>query len=141
MKIITVDETKCVGCNACVRNCPAPEANITKVKEDGSFVTFVNVDKCTACGECIRTCTHGARDYQDDTEEALEMIRKEKMIVIAAPAIKAVFPDKWKSILDWFRSKGCLIFDVSFGADICTWAHLRMVQYDRVGNCQICRDL
>ena len=26
MSIINVDETKCVGCNACVRVCPAPDA-------------------------------------------------------------------------------------------------------------------
>ena len=134
MKIITVDENKCVGCNACIRNCRAPEANVTKMLENGSFVTTVNPDKCTACGECIRTCTHGARDYLDDTEEALEMVHKGRMIVIAAPAIKAVFPDKWKSILNWFKSKGCLVYDVSFGADICTWAHLRMKQYNRIGN-------
>ncbi len=132
--LITVDETKCVGCNACVRTCPAPEANITKMLENGRFVTTVNGDKCIACGECVRNCTHGARNYVDDTEEAMDILQQERMIIIAAPAIKSVFPDKWKSILNWFKSKGCLVYDVSFGADICTWAHLRLIQYDRVGN-------
>lgn len=66
--IIIVNPEKCVGCNACVRNCPAQEANITKRRDDGTFVTTVNPDKCICCGECVRSCQHGARDYKDDTE-------------------------------------------------------------------------
>ena len=46
MKLITVNPEKCVGCNACVRNCPAPEANITKQVDGGRFVTTVNFDNC-----------------------------------------------------------------------------------------------
>ena len=76
----------------------------------------------------------GARDYIDDTEEAMAAIGKEKMIILATPAIKATFPDKWKGILNWFRKKGQLIYDVSFGADICTWAHLRAIQRKTAGN-------
>lgn len=133
-ELIIVKPEKCVGCNACVRTCPAPEANITKQLENGKFVTTVDASKCIACGECVRTCTHGARDYIDDTTEAMNHIGRQKMIVIAAPAIKSVFPKKWKSILNWFRKQGCLVFDVAFGADICTWAHLRALQQERVKN-------
>ena len=122
--IITKPE-KCVGCNACVRACPAAEANITKMYEDGRFVTSIDPDKCVACGACITACTHGARDYIDDTEEAMAALAHDKLIIMVAPSIKTVYPTKWKGILDWFRSKGCIIYDVSFGADICTWAHLR----------------
>ena len=133
-ELIIVKPEKCVGCNSCVRTCPAPEANITKMLEDGRFITTVNPDRCIACGECVRNCAHGARDYIDDTEEALAAIHKEKMIVLATPAIKSTFPDKWKGILNWFRKQGQLIYDVSFGADICTWAHLRAIQKKTVGN-------
>ena len=135
-ELITVNPEKCVGCNACVRTCPAPEANITKRVANGKFVTTVDYSKCIACGECVRNCSHGARDYIDDTEQALELVTKSnaKFIVIAAPAIKTVFPDKWKSILEWFRNHNCLIYDVSFGADICTWAHLKMIKSKEVGN-------
>lgn len=127
-ELIIVKPEKCVGCNACVRVCPASEANITKRLDNGNFVTTVNPDKCIACGECVRTCTHGARDYVDDTEEAMAALHTGKINVIVAPAIKSVFPDNWKSVLDWFKKQGCRVFDVSFGADICTWAHLRILQ-------------
>ncbi|MBR1749742.1 MAG: 4Fe-4S binding protein [Ruminococcus sp.] len=132
--IIVVKPEKCVGCNSCVRTCPAPEANITKMLDDGRFVTTVNPEKCIACGECVRNCTHGARDYIDDTETCMARLSREKIIVLATPAIKTVFPTKWKGILDYFRSKGALIYDVSLGADICTWAHLRAIEQKKVGN-------
>ena len=31
MSIIKVSEEKCVGCNACVRACPASEANVAQL--------------------------------------------------------------------------------------------------------------
>lgn len=133
--IIIVNTDQCVGCNACVRVCPAPEAIITKLLDDGRYVTAVNPDRCIACGECVRSCTHGARDYADDTTEAMNAVSKrEKLIILATPAIKTVFPKKWKNILNWFREHGCLIYDVSFGADICTWAHLRALQNEIIDN-------
>ena len=78
-EIIIVKPEKCVGCNACVRECPAPEANMTKQLEDGRFITMVNPDKCIACGECVKKCNHGARDYIDDTDECIAEIVKEKL--------------------------------------------------------------
>ena len=134
-EIIIVRPDKCVGCNACVRACPAPEANMTKTLEDGRFVTIVNNERCISCGECVKVCNHGARDYLDDTDAAMSRIMKgEKLVILATPSIKAVYPTRWKGILDWFKKKGCLIYDVSLGADICTWAHLRAIENKKVGN-------
>ena len=132
--IIIVKPEKCVGCNACVRTCPAPEANSTRQLDDGRFVTTVNPNKCIACGECVRTCAHGARDYVDDTQAFMSVMEKESVIILATPSIKTAFPDKWKSLLMYFRNKGHIIYDVSFGADICTWAHLRQIQSGRLGS-------
>ncbi len=134
-ELILVNPDKCVGCNACVRNCPAQEANITKQLEDGRFVTTVNHDRCIRCGECVRTCQHGARDFEDDTEEFIKFIEKgNKAALLVAPAVKTVFPDSWKGVLDFFRGKGVKIYDVSMGADICTWAHLRAIEQNKVKN-------
>lgn len=133
-ELVIVRPEKCDGCNACVRCCPAPEANITKRLEDGRFITTVDPNKCIACGECVKVCQRGARDYVDDTEECMSRVVKEKMIIMASPAIKTVFPNKWKGILDWFKSQGCSVYDVSLGADICTWAHLRMIEQSKFGN-------
>ena len=131
-EIIIVKPEKCVGCNACVRSCPAPEANITKQLQDGRFITAVNPDKCISCGECVGVCNHGARDYIDDTEECMSHVIKEKLIIMASASIKAVFPNKWKGILNWFKKQGCTIIDVALGADICTWAHVRAIEENRI---------
>ena len=133
-EIVIVKPEKCVGCNSCVRTCPAPEANITRQLDDGRFITSVNPDKCVSCGACVKVCNHNARDYIDDTEECMSHVIKEKIIVMASAAIKTVFPNKWKGILNWFRKQGCTIIDDSFGADICTWAHIRAIEQNSVNN-------
>lgn len=134
-EIILVNPDKCVGCNACVRNCPAQEANITIMRQDGSFVTTVNPEKCICCGECVRSCTHGARDYNDDTAEFMNLVKaRGSVALLVTPAIKSAYPNKWKGILDWFKNKGVKLYDVSYGADICTWAHLRAIENRDVGN-------
>lgn len=131
--IIVVKPEKCVGCNACIRSCPAPEANINKILENGNIITTVNTDKCIACGQCIKACSHGARDYIDDTRVCMQRLLKDKTIILVTPAIRNAFPNHWVGILDWFKSKGCMIFDVSFGADICTWAQLRSLEGQKIG--------
>lgn len=133
-EILIVKPEKCVGCNACVRSCPAPEANTTRQLDDGRFITSINNDKCIACGECVKVCNHGARDFIDDTEECMARVIREKIVILASPAIKTILPTKWKGVLDWFRKQGCTIYDVSLGADICTWAHIRTIEQGKLGN-------
>lgn len=130
MSVINVDVEKCVGCNACVRACPASEANVARTDETGQLRILINDDKCIKCGACIKACSHGARNFQDDTEQFLKDLKAGKEVaVIAAPAIKIAFDGNWRHALQWLRNQGVKkIYDVGFGADICTWAHLRYLQ-------------
>ena len=99
--------------------------------EDGRYITNVNADKCIACGQCIKVCTHDARDYIDDTRICMQRLEKDKTIILVSPAIRTALPNHWVGILDWFKSKGCVIYDIALGADICTWAHLKVMQDQR----------
>lgn len=130
MSIINVDEQKCVGCNACVRACPADEANVAKIDENGQLRILINDDKCIKCGACIKACTHGARSFQDDMQAFAEDFEHGKEIaLIVAPSIKIAFDGQWRHVLYWLRGQGNVkIYDVGFGADICTWAHLRYLE-------------
>lgn len=130
MSIINVDVDKCVGCNACVRACPIGDANIARMDEEGRLKITIDDEKCIKCGACIRACSHEARSYVDDTERFLEDLRKgQEIALIAAPAIKIAFDGNWRHALQWLSDHGIKkIYDVSFGADICTWAHLRYLE-------------
>ncbi len=132
--IIIVRPERCKGCNACVRVCPAPEANITKKLDNGNIITTVNVDKCIGCGECLKVCSHNARDYVDDTAVFMSKIKDERMVIIVDPAIKLAYPNQWKGILNWFKKRSYTIFDGGFGADIYVWAMLSMLDSKNVPN-------
>jgi len=130
MGAIYLDPNKCVGCNACVRACPVIDANVAKTNEEGKLIIHIDEEKCIKCGACIRACAHHARTFGDDMEEFLkEMKAGREMVLIAAPSIKIAFDGNWRHVLQWFRNQGIKkIYDVSYGADICTWAHVRYLQ-------------
>lgn len=115
----------CTGCNKCVRECPVLISNVAI--EEGRVT--VNPDNCIGCGACFDACTHGAREYNDDTDaffEGLEAGRK--ISVILAPAFLANYPKEYKKILGYLKEKGVNhIYSVSFGADITTWGYLKYI--------------
>jgi len=119
---------KCVGCNLCLSKCPCSEANVA-VNEGEKMQIVIDGDKCIICGECMRSCEHDARDYFDDTEQFLSDLRSGRKIpVIAAPALRSNIRE-WPKLLGYLKSIGVNVaYDVSYGADICTWAHLRYVK-------------
>lgn len=130
MSIINVDKEKCVGCNACVRACPVEDANIAKFDEEGNLRIIIDDEKCIKCGSCIQACSHGSRTYTDDMNTFLTDLRNgTEIAMIAAPSIKVAFDGNWRHALQWLRNQGIKkIYDVSFGADICTWGHLRYLE-------------
>ena len=128
--MILYDSNNCVGCNTCIRNCPAPEANISKIGPDGGIYIEIDDKKCIKCGKCIKVCDHDARDFEDDTKQFWRDLNSgEPIALIVAPAVKISFDGYWRHVLQYLRKRGVAkIFDVSLGADICTWAHLRYLE-------------
>jgi len=127
--LIITDLDKCVGCNRCVRSCPISEANITTEDSDGKILVEIDNNKCIACGSCIDACHHGSRIYEDDTARFFDDLKRGVAIsMFAAPAAKSNFDD-FGRLLSWLRNQGVRkIYDVSLGADICTWAHIRYLE-------------
>ena len=127
---ICLNVDKCVGCNACVRVCPVIDANVAKTDSDGRLIIHVDDSKCIKCGACIRACSHHARTFEDDIDAFMrDMKAGKELVLIAAPSIKIAFDGNWRHVLQWFRNQGIKkIYDVSYGADICTWAHIRYLE-------------
>lgn len=122
--MVHVAEDKCIGCNACIRNCPVPTAN----HNNGETVQ-INTQECIQCGECIRACQHGARYYDDDLEDVMALLKSHSVSFIVAPAIKTAMDGKWRHVLQWLKDNGVHeIYDGSFGADICTYMHIEYLK-------------
>jgi Fe-S-cluster-containing dehydrogenase component len=127
--LVSNDPSKCVACNKCIRVCPIEGANVVVKDDTGHYRVDIDHERCIACGMCIQACQHDARDYRDDTQKFFDDLRARTPIsVFTAPAIRTNF-DRWPQIITWLRSMGVKkIYDVSLGADICTWAHIRYIQ-------------
>lgn len=127
---IQVNPEKCTGCNACVRVCPVKEANYVTFLPNGALAVSIHEERCIKCGECARSCEHGARCFTDDTTQFFQVLKsKEPMALIVAPAVRTAFGERWADILQWLRTQGNVeIYDVGMGADICTWAHIKLLK-------------
>lgn len=119
----------CIGCNRCISGCPVLGANVS-VYRGGRNHIYVDEAKCLHCGRCLVTCHHNAREYRDDTETFLKDLRAgEGISLLVAPSFFIIYEQQAFRILGYLKSIGVhLIYDVSYGADISTWAYLNYVQ-------------
>ncbi|MDR0498609.1 MAG: 4Fe-4S dicluster domain-containing protein, partial [Holophagales bacterium] len=128
-RIIRSEQDLCTGCSRCVRKCPMEMANITYQDNTGKFKVAIDDKQCISCGRCLSTCKHGARLYTDDTERFFNDLSNGVPIsLIAAPSIKTNIPE-WKRLFTYLKRAGVKkIYDVSLGADICIWGHIRYME-------------
>jgi iron only hydrogenase large subunit-like protein len=101
-------------------------ANKTYQDEFGNIKSIIDYDKCIVCSRCISACKHEARVFTDDTERFFaDLASGVGISLIAAPSIKTNLPD-YKRLFTYLKRLGVnRIYDVSLGADICIWAHIR----------------
>ena len=125
--ILLTREELCAGCNKCIAKCPT-KANVA-YELNGENKVRVDQERCIHCGECLDVCDHKARDFTDDTERFFAELKQGTSIsVIAAPAVRFNFGN-YKRLFGYLKSLGVkVIYDVSFGADITTWAYLKAIR-------------
>lgn len=126
---------KCIGCNKCIKACPAMGACMSVT---GDFGTRINVNGtyCVSCGACIDACEHDAREFYDDTEQFFNDLQKgQRISLLLAPAFLANYPREYGSVLGGLKKLGVnRIISISFGADICTWGYLNYImKYNYLG--------
>jgi len=125
--ILLTKEELCAGCNKCIAKCPT-KANVA-YELNGANKVGVDQNRCIHCGECLEVCDHGARDYADDTDRFFaDLLQGTSISILAAPAVRFNFTN-YKRLFGYLKSLGVkVIYDVSFGADITTWAYLKAIK-------------
>ncbi|MCL2549066.1 MAG: 4Fe-4S binding protein, partial [Symbiobacteriaceae bacterium] len=122
----------CTGCNRCVRECPMEMANVTYQDDEGAVRVTIDQEKCISCGRCLTACKHGARYYIDDVESFFANLASGIPIsLMTAPAIRTNIPE-YKRLFTYLKSIGVRkIYDVSLGADISIWGHVRYLKANK----------
>lgn len=69
-KEVLYNAEKCVGCFACVQDCPQKA-----IHPGGGFV-LTDCKRCSACGVCTESCLYEAREIAGKTYEVNELIRE-----------------------------------------------------------------
>jgi formate hydrogenlyase subunit 6/NADH:ubiquinone oxidoreductase subunit I len=80
---IKFDSEKCIGCKACVRDCPADAIHIDKVG-DKRFDCRFDLDKCIYCAQCVDSCPKKALSVTTEFELA-QLDRHKLRFVYHAP--------------------------------------------------------
>lgn len=132
-EVLLTKEELCVGCYRCIAKCPTNAIIAHQVQ--GKNKVKVDTKRCIHCGECLEACEHGARDFADDTQLFFDdLIRGTGISLVAAPSIRFNFIN-YKRLFGYLKSLGIrLIYDVSFGADITTWAYLKAIREQKLNS-------
>ena len=64
MALLDLDKSRCIGCGACVAECPVDALDLV----DGLVV--INHEKCIRCGKCVRVCPTNALNLEREGEGA-----------------------------------------------------------------------
>jgi len=67
---IVFSSENCIGCNICVKDCPADALKISKVGEEKIFEAVFNLDECIYCAQCVHSCPKKALSVSGDFELA-----------------------------------------------------------------------
>jgi uncharacterized protein len=72
------DNSKCIGCGVCVKDCPADAITLEPL--------YIDKEKCIGCGKCISSCHFGAINPADDTDQTKRFL--EGLVEYTKPVIE-----------------------------------------------------
>jgi ferredoxin len=66
-----IDQSKCIHCGTCFKNCPVKA--IDKNKVDDTDVYTIDPKKCISCGTCIKNCPVKAISWRTPAVDSLSV--------------------------------------------------------------------
>ena len=66
---LIADNSICIGCKLCVRDCPAQAIEVVKTGEKQFKIVFY-FDRCIYCGQCAESCNKNVIKITSDHELA-----------------------------------------------------------------------
>ena len=91
---IVFTSENCIGCNICVRDCPADAIGITKAGEEKIFGAYFDLDRCIFCSQCVLSCPKNALSTSTNFELAQLTREGFRVIFPAKPKPPKVEGDK-----------------------------------------------
>lgn len=85
---ISFDPGRCIGCQACVRDCPSEAITINKISA-GVFEAVFELDRCLYCAQCVDSCPKDALSTTKIIELAQLSRNKLKVTFHASPEVIA----------------------------------------------------
>ena len=79
---------KCIGCNMCVRDCPADALKINKIGEEKIYEAVFYLDECIYCAQCVLSCP----------KDALVATKDYELAALSRTNLLLVFPAKAKPV-------------------------------------------
>jgi len=75
MSIVYTEREKCVGCYACIRNCPAKAIRIRE------GLAEIVTEQCIDCGYCVNVCVTRAKQVESDVELVWQLLSQHSDVI------------------------------------------------------------
>ncbi len=133
--VVFTNKAQCRDCYRCLRQCPVKA--IRMINGQAS----VDPERCIACGTCIKECPQGAKQYRNDLEKAIRLLKEPFPVAVSlAPSFAAFFSASERQRLpSAFRKLGFAhVSETSIGAYPVAEASLKRQFSDRSSICTAC---
>ncbi len=133
--VVFTNKAECRDCYRCLRQCP-----VKAIRMDNGQAS-VDPERCIACGTCIRECPQGAKQFRNDLEQAIRLLKSGSVVAASlAPSFVAFFSE-WerKRLPSALRKLGFAhVSETAIGAEPVARASIKKRKKDGSSICTAC---